>query len=37
MAWLDYLLLVAAGLLVLWLVARTDDWLIAREKAKNRD
>lgn len=34
MAWLHYLLLVAAGLLVLWLVAKTDDWLMAREKRK---
>ena len=34
MAWLHYLLLVAAGLLVLWLVAWVDDWLMAREKRR---
>ncbi len=31
MSWLEYLLLIATGLLVMWLVARIDDWLIARE------
>lgn len=32
MSWLEYLLLVATGLLVMWLVARIDDWLIAKER-----
>lgn len=32
MAWLEYLLMVALGLAVLWLAGKCDDWLIAREK-----
>ena len=34
MSWLEYLLTIAAGLLVMWLVARIDDGLIARERSK---
>ncbi len=34
MSWLEYLLLIATGLLVMWLVARIDDWLIAREQGQ---
>lgn len=34
MSWLEYLLTLAAGLLVLWLVARIDDWLITKEQSK---
>ena len=32
MVWLEYLLMVALGLAVLWAVGKCDDWLIAREK-----
>jgi hypothetical protein len=32
MSWLEYLLTLAAGLLVMWLVARLDDWLIETER-----
>lgn len=32
MSWLEYLLTLAIGLLIMWLVARIDDWLIAKER-----
>ena len=32
MSWLEYLLTIATGLLVMWLVARIDDWLIAKNR-----
>ncbi len=32
MSWLEYLLTIAIGLLIIWLVARIDDWLIEKER-----
>ena len=32
MAALEYVLWLSAGLMVLWLVGRIDDWLIAKEQ-----
>ncbi|MBM7457037.1 hypothetical protein HNR62_002939 [Oceanisphaera litoralis] len=32
MSWLEYLLTIAGGLLVMWLVARIDDGLIEKER-----
>ena len=32
MDWLHYAGMVALGLVILWAVARADDWLAAREK-----
>lgn len=32
---LHYLLMIGIGALVIWLVSKIDDWLIAREKRKS--
>ena len=36
MDWLHYLLMISIGALVIWLVSRIDDWLIAREKRRGQ-